>query len=488
MVLIFAGAARPITDPDFWWHLRTGKYILETRSIPHTDMFSSVKFGSEWVTHEWLSEIVMYSIYRVSSYSGLIAFFSAIVATCFWITYKRCELRAPNPYVAGLALIIGAGATIPTWGVRPQMFSMVFAAAFLWVLDEYAIKKNIRLIWGLIPATILWVNMHAGFPVGLVLMLVTIVGLALDGYILQKLSAGKIWESTRRLFFVWILCVGAVAINPNGARLFSYPLETLRSRSMMQYIQEWRSPDFQDPMFLGLIVFMMVTFCVLAVSGKRALPSELLMLSATLAGTLRSGRNVPFFALVATPILARHLWTRLAPHVTATGSVLRDRRDNGIEQGNVVISVLLLVVMPIVAAGVRLRNSVRMQSLVEARDFPRAAVDFINDRNLTQPIYNEYHWGGYLIWQLYPRYRVFMDGRADVYGDELINDFFRMHDGAKDWRKLLDHYSIQSVLVSPNTAIASLLREDKGWTNVFEDRQTVIFERVSVPTAYYSRK
>jgi len=360
------------------------------------------------------------------------------------------------------------------------MFSMLFAALFLWILDKYILNKKTRLIWWLIPATILWVNMHAGFPVGLVLMLLTVVGLALDGYILQKLSPAKIWESTRRLFFVWILCVGAVAINPNGPRLFSYPLETLRSRSMMQYIQEWRPPDFQDPMFLGLIVLILVTFCALAVSGKRALPSELLMLSATVAGTLRSGRNVPFFALVATPILARHLWTRLAPHVTATGSVLRDRRDNGIEQGNVVISVLLLVVMPIVAAGVRLRNSVRIQPLVEARDFPRAAVDFISERNLTQPIFNEYHWGGYLIWKLYPRYRVFMDGRADVYGDELIEEFFRMHDGARDWRNLLDHYGIQSVVVSPNTAIASLLREDKGWNNIFEDQQTVIFTRVVV--------
>jgi len=482
MLLIFAGAARPITDPDFWWHLRTGQYILETRSIPHTDIFSNVKFGSEWVTHEWLSEIVMYSIYRVAGYSGLIVFFSAIVAACFWITYKRCELHAPNAYIAGLALIIGAGATIPTWGVRPQMFSMLFAAGFLWVLDAYALKQNSRLLWWLIPATILWVNMHAGFPVGLVLMLLTIVGLALDGYILQKLSPAKIWESSRRLFFVWILCVGAVAINPNGTRLFSYPLETLRSRSMMQYIQEWRPPDFQDPMFLGLIVLILVTFCVLAVSGKRPLPSELLMLSATVAGTLRSGRNVPFFALVATPILARHLWTRLAPHVTASSSALRDRRDNGIEQGNLVISVLLLVVVPIGAAAVRLRSSSRIQPLIEARDFPKAAVEFINQRNLTQPIFNEYHWGGYVIWRLYPRYRVFMDGRADVYGDQLIEEFFRIHDGAADWRRLLDRYRVQSVLVAPNTAIASLLREDDGWRKVFEDPQAVIFTRAGAFT------
>src|SRR5262249_34081776 len=115
------------------------------------------------------------------------------------------------------------------------------------------------------------------------------------------------------------------------------------------------------------------------------------------------------------------------------------------------------------------------------RDFPKSAVEFIKSRNVAQPFYNEYHWGGYLIWNLYPRYRVFIDGRADVYGDELMDEFFRIHDGAKDWRQLLDHFGIQSVLVSPDSALASLLREDKGWQNVFENRQTVIFARIGPP-------
>jgi hypothetical protein len=386
-------------------------------------------------------------------------------------------MRAPNAYVAGLALLLGAGATIPTWGVRPQMFSMLLGAVFLWVLDQHGQDKDTRLIWWLIPATALWANMHAGFPVGLVLILLTIIGIALDEYILQKRAIRQIWQRTQRLILVWFLSIVAVAINPNGLRLYSYPLETLRSRSMMQYIQEWRPPDFQDPMFLGLIVLIVVMLCTLAVSGKRALPSELLILGVTLAGTLRSGRNVPFFVLVATPILAGHLWTRLAPY---TSAALRDRGEARVKKGSIVIGLLLLVVAPVITAGLRLRNSTNIQPSIEARDFPSAAVEFMKSNDIAQPLYNEYHWGGYLIWRLYPRYRVFIDGRADVYGDQLIEEFFRMHDGANDWRTLLDRYGIQSVVVSPDTAIASLLREDKSWNNVFEDQQTVIFTRVGL--------
>jgi len=269
-----------------------------------------------------------------------------------------------------------------------------------------------------------------------------------------------------------------VAINPNGLRLYTYPFETLRSHSMMQYIQEWRPPDFQDPMFLGLIVFIIVTFCTLAISSKKALPSELVILSVTAAATLRSARNVPFFALVATPILAGHLWTRLAAYTTNGLSSSQGSVTHGSNRSAIALGALLLVVAPIVAVGLRIRNSARIQPVVEAREFPFAAVEFMRTNNLGQPIFNEYHWGGYLIWKSYPNYRVFMDGRADVYGDQLIEEFFRMHDGAKDWRNLLEHYRIQSVVVAPNAAIASLLRDNKDWKNVFEDRQTVIFTRV----------
>src|SRR5258705_10183480 len=93
MVMIFAAAVRPITDPDFWWHLKAGQYIVETRSIPHTDIFSTLRFGSEWVTHEWLSEVFMYSVFRPLGYAGLIVGFSILITSAFWIAYQRCRKR-----------------------------------------------------------------------------------------------------------------------------------------------------------------------------------------------------------------------------------------------------------------------------------------------------------------------------------------------------------------------------------------------------------
>ncbi|HEY5403951.1 MAG TPA: hypothetical protein VIK24_13850, partial [Pyrinomonadaceae bacterium] len=129
MLLIFAGAAQPITDTDFWWHLRTGQYIVETRSIPHTDIFSSIKFGSEWIAHEWLSEVAMFAIWKLTGFIGLIASFALIVTAAFVILYRRCVVRSVHPYVALFAVLFGAVASISTWGVRPHIFSVLFASS-----------------------------------------------------------------------------------------------------------------------------------------------------------------------------------------------------------------------------------------------------------------------------------------------------------------------------------------------------------------------
>ncbi len=133
---LFLITLRPIADPDFWWHLRTGQYIAQTEAIPHTDPFSYTKVGQPWITHEWLSEIIIYAIFRLGGYGLLIFIFSLIITGAFLLTYLRCPAES-RPYVAGFVLLLGAISTAPTWGVRPQMLSLLLASLFLFLLDRY---------------------------------------------------------------------------------------------------------------------------------------------------------------------------------------------------------------------------------------------------------------------------------------------------------------------------------------------------------------
>jgi hypothetical protein len=477
MAVIFTLATQPITDPDFWWHLKTGQYLVETRSIPYTDIFSNSRFGSEWVTHEWLSEVIIYAVFRTLGLGGLIVVFSILVIAAFCLVYERCRKRGAHIYVAGFAILLGSLATMPTWGVRPQIFSLLLAAIFISFLDRYSHREAMSSIWWLAPLMVLWANLHAGFAIGLVLIALTIAGLLLDWLLLRKDSLAEVWRRARPLCWLLIICLAAVCLNPNGARLYTYPFETLTSHAMMQYIQEWKSPDFHNVTFQALALLLLSTFSAVAMSKKRARAGELLMLAATAWATLRSARNVAFFALVATPLLAEHSWNFITSHRSYKWFDPSEKREP-VEKSTlkILLNVLLLaLVLAIAALGVA--RAVAEQPVTEAQEFPAAAVDFILTHRPPQPIYNEYTWGGYLIWKLYPDYRVYIDGRADVYGDRLVEEWLEIHDGNTNWRQSLQDHGIRTVLVKPDAALASLLRQDNGWRKVFEDRQAVIFVR-----------
>jgi len=478
MLVIFAAASRPIKDPDFYWHLKTGQYLLETRTIPSVDMFSWTRFGSEWVTHEWLSELFMFAIFRVLGYGGLIVMFSLVITAAFKIAYRRCKEVADHPYVAGFALIVGAAATMPTWGVRPQMFSLLFASIFVVILGDCYREKNTRLVWWLIPLTALWVNMHAGFAMGLAFIVLTIISQLVDALLLRERTFAETWKSVRRLGLVFVGCVAAVCVNPSGARMYSYPFETLTSRAMMQYIQEWKSPNFHETMFQALALLLLVTFGALALSAKRVRPGELLILLVLTLATLRSSRNVPFFALVAMPLLAEHSWNWVSAQPWGRWATKPEKRESGrASLMKLVLNVAILLITPLTVVAVRVGNSVANQPATEAGIYPAAAVDFMIKEKPPQPIYNEYVWGGYLIWRLYPEYRVNMDGRADVYGDDLVEESLAVHDGEPKWRDSLNRDGVRTVLVKPDVPLASLLREDAAWNRVFEDKYSVIFVR-----------
>ena len=165
-ISLFLFTLRPIADPDFWWHLRTGELIAQSHTIPHSDPFSFTNSGKPWVAHEWLSELMIYGLYHLGSFGLLIFSFSTIITIAFYLSY----LRSPNssrPYIAGFVLLLGALASAPTWGVRPQMVSLLFTSLFLYLLDRYQQERKLKFLIPIPVLTVFWVNLHAGYLLGL---------------------------------------------------------------------------------------------------------------------------------------------------------------------------------------------------------------------------------------------------------------------------------------------------------------------------------
>ncbi|MGH9903912.1 MAG: hypothetical protein ACRD68_19045, partial [Pyrinomonadaceae bacterium] len=319
--------------------------------------------------------------------------------------------------------------------MKPQMFSFLLASVFIAVLGDYSRDGDRRAVWWLVPLMALWVNLHGGFALGLALVMLTLAGIVLDGLMRGQRWRTLPWHSLRRLGAVGVACALAVSLNPNGARMYAYPFETLTSGAMMAFIQEWFSPNFHQLMFLPLAVLIFATFAVMAVSKERVRLSDLLLLSATGYLALKSGRNIPFFALVAMPLLSEHAWHWLTDRSWGRWLIVPERREVGSNAVlQVVLNVALLLVMPVAVCVGKVSRVIASQPAAEARVNPTAAVDFIMARRPPGPLYNDYTWGGYLIWRLYPEYRVYIDGRADVYGDAFIGEFLTTHNGRKNWR------------------------------------------------------
>lgn len=472
-ILLFLGlflmTLRPITDPDFWWHLRTGQLITQTHAIPLTDPFSFSNFGKPWVAHEWLSELLMYGLYHLGSYGLLIFVFSLIITGAFLLAY----LRSPQeslPYVAGFTLLLGAIGSAPTWGVRPQMISLLISSLFLYLLDRYQIEGKLHFIIPLPLITLVWVNLHAGYFLGLAIIAIYIVG-----DLLELLKAGFLkTESpgTPTLKSILILCgvlgisILATLANPNGLHILLYPFQTLTSQAMQQFIQEWFSPDFHQMEWQPLAWFILAFIGAGMLAKKTISPTKILLTLIFGYAALCSMRHVPLFAIVAIPILSEQICSL----VTIRYEVKTPSK-------------LLMAVAPILLVCITLIVSLRFvqviqgQSIAQAETFPEAAVDWIAENHPEGYLYNTYSWGGYIIWRLYPRYQVYIDGRADVYGDKFIYTYMDVYRARPDWEKMLIKQAVHLVLIEPESGLAIGLRQSSDWDIVYEDQISVVFDR-----------
>ncbi len=465
---LFIMAARSVTDPDVWWHLRTGQLTIQNHRVFHADPYSFTRFDQPWVDHEWLSQVFIFALYRVAGWGGLIAGFAAIIAAAFLLVFQR---SAGQPYIAGAIAVWGAVASIPCWGVRPQMLTLLLASIFLLLLDRS--YERPKLLWWLPLLMLLWVNLHAGFAVGIAFLLLFLTGDGLDvafGYKEAWLSRSRF----RQLALVTAICIAVVPLNPYGTQMYRYPFETLHSRAMLAYIGEWLSPDFHQPRYLPVLLLMLSTLVLPALSPRRLRPRELLLLTVTTYAALRSVRHIPIYVLVAVPLVS----SMIAACLRARGRIaLLDSPRHPLTPLKLIANAILLAGFLFFTIA-RLHYVVTHQPETEAKEFPAAAASFLMTSRPPRPLLNHYNWGGYFIWKLFPAYKVYIDGRADLYGDTFMDQFAATYYlKGKSWQDPLNQWGIQTVVLPPDAPLTSALRTAPAWKEIFADSQAVVLTR-----------
>jgi hypothetical protein len=459
----FAMALRTVTDPDVWWHLRTGQLIWQDHAIFRTDPYSFTRFGQPWIHHEWLTDAIMYLIFRVGSWTALSVAFAALASFGFLLAYGRCKA---SPAIAAFLTVCGVTAAMPSLGVRPQVVSFLFASVALWILDRS--QQRPRILFWMVPLTLVWVNMHAGYAIGVALILLYLIGMGLEMG-LGSVTWGTTKARLRNLIITLGGCLAVIPLNPYGTAMYTYPFKTLSSPAMQSAIQEWSSPNFHELKHLPTLLLILALLALVAVKPQRLAAHEMLLVTAALAGSLLSVRHIPLLALVAIPILSELL------QITSDKTRTADHYEPSVASAHIFANTVLVVAM-LVFSLARVLQTSQGQSANVAVSFPQGAASFLTQQRGGERLLNPYDWGGYMIWKLYPEHLVFIDGRADVYTDALVNESVASYNLRGNWYDPIKKWDIMTALLPRQAPLVQGLKA-RGWTAIYADSQAVILRR-----------
>lgn len=465
LLCLFAANFFAGTDPDFWWHLRTGQLIAETGAVPHQDVFSYTAAGRPWVAHEWLSELILFWLYSAGGYVTTEAAFSLVITLAYFVLYQLLRRLAIDQTLALAVLVLAATIHLAPWAPRPQLFTFLLFAVFLYILFGYKRSGRARL-WLLPPLTALWVNLHAGYVVGLFL-----IGLFVAGELLNRFTRRPA-VAVRPLVVAGVCSTLAVLANPNTYNALLYPFGYAgTANASMRFIAEWQSVDFHSYVFFPFALAV-VLLMLIGPRGRLDFTASLLLLAFTFMA-LQSQRHIPLFAMVAAPVLALRLEER---HLRLALEVRTGPKATPLLIIAPLVLVPALLVLVVIASPY---SQARMTP--STRSYPAGAVAYLKEHRPVGNLFNTYGWGGYLVYTLYPDYRVFIDGRADVYGDELMEEYGRVVGLKPDWRAVLDKHAVASVLIEKDSPLAVLLASQTDWQKVYEGEVEQVFIRHDTP-------
>ena len=478
-------SVRLLGDAGIGWHIRAGQQIPATHTIPRVDSFSSTMAGKPWFAWEWLYDVVVGQLEASLGLNGVVWLTAVMIAAVFAWTFRLLIARGTNMLVALVLVLLAVSASMIHFLARPHVVSWLFTLAWFWILDsseresfDGSAGRRWRL-WILPLLMLVWVNVHGGFLVGFVLLGIFLIAAAWtwfttrDGRIekvLQKIAAGK---RMRELFVVGLFSVGASLVNPYGSELYGHVYSYLSNRFLMDHIDEYQSPNFHGIAQKCFLMLLLITVAVLAVRGRELRVGEgLTVLFAVYAG-LYASRNIP----VSSILLVMVMGPLVPASELARGFFQRMAAVEGGLRGHVWAILAIAMTLAIAVNGGRVGSGVLMDAHFDARRMPVEAVNFLGQHELDGPVLSPDYWGGYLIYRLYPKSRVVVDDRHDLYGEQFFKSYLKCIHGERGWEEFLREHHAAYVLLPRDSAVANLLVVTLGWKQTYADDVAVGFVR-----------
>jgi hypothetical protein len=430
----------PLTDPDIWWHLRTGQYILDHHALPGHDRWSLVAHGHAWLGHEWLSQVLLASTYDVFGLRGITAYRAVGVLVLLALLAVQA-FRRTTPYRALGITALAVFGTYAGWGERPQLLSFILLVP-AGLLARRAAEG--RLPWQLVPLTWLWANLHGMWFLGPV-----VVGAAALGLLLDRRT--EVVSPVARTIALCAASVAAAALTPNGPRLI---LEPIRVGRYAKYVSEWDPPSIHMP--YGLAFFALLGLLLFTMSRRR----QVLPWSTLLPVFLAAYLGLSYIRTIAPAVVI------LVPYIAkAVGRSPDSKRER--ERGPVALNGVLCGLLAIVAAAGSVL--VMRTTPILPTHAPVAATAALERLPGPQRVVNEYDVGGWLLWHA-PTAQPAVDGRTEIYSTSYLDRYFsalRLSD--PDWAKTIRALHPTAALLHVDTPLVTGLRDILHWRVVYRD-------------------
>ena len=496
-VLLLAGlmwgplARGLLGDAGIGWHIRTGQLMWSGHTVPRVDPFSSTMQGQPWFAWEWLYDAGIGAIHHWAGLNGVVFASALAIALTFAVLFRMMLARGANLIVAvGLLMLVFAASTIH-FLARPHVLGWLLTLIWFGILDRYEKEGNDRGLLWLPMLILLWVNLHGSFVVGFVLLGIYVLA-ALMGAMFGPADDDRRTAllRARKLVIAGLACLVLTFANPYGYKLHIHIYRYLTDRFLMDHIDEFLSPNFHGLAQKCFAAIILLAFIGVVAGRKRVCVSHLLIILFAVYSGLYAARNIPLSSMLLVLIVAPQFssWLREAAGTSISEGVKlfaeavesfgsRMRVLDAATQGHLWPILAVLAGMWICGLGGRLGTARVLAADFDPSRFPVAAADLLEGSRTTENVFCPDRWGGYLIYRLYPGVRVAVDDRHDLYGAEFLKQYLKVVHGEAGWQEALAGMNAGWVLVSSDSALASLLAGRPGWRPVYQDETAALYRR-----------
>jgi hypothetical protein len=456
-----------VLDGDTGWHIRTGEYILQHASVPQVDIFSFSKAGAPWFAWEWLTD-VQYALLHARWGLGGVAVASGLLICASAYTLLRSMLwTGANVFVSLVLTLLYVGASSLHHHARPHVWTLwLFAVATgILVRDR---KEPTRLVWLLIPLVALWTNLHGGF-----LAAIACSGLASVGVLFENLTE---WRRSLRYFGLTAACFAASVVNPYGLRLHMHIADYLQSSFIHDAVQEFQSPAFRSESVrqFELVLLLGIACAGFLLARKRYVEALWILYFAHSA--LTSARHIPLYLIVASPIIAVEM-------TSWWNAVFANSPKNSIRSILNALSVDVAVgfrrstfwLAPGLILSVALTAAQHWPSDF-AKTFPIQIIATHQERIIGSRLFTSDQWGDYILYKLWPRQKVFVDGRSDFYGEKIGGEYLSLMGADYRWPEITQKYGFNLMLLPVKWPLVSVLKLNADWRILADDGTAILFE------------